>query len=449
MMNQSGAAIVVPSGSRRVEMPCRAGERLFIIRYGGSAAQRNKIVENTLLARPRPISSSRSHSRFGQTLPSEVHTMKRWIAVIVLVIGLSGVTTYMTQIATNSETEPKHAVNEGKGPQPKVFIAAPLIFDFGTMSQRRKSSHVWEIKNAGDAELQVWLEESTCSCTVGKLQLTAEGAKEGRPRVHIKPNETTPITLEWDTKTFPTSYSQGVTIGTNDLAKPTFMLTVKGAVYPPVQVYPADGVNLSAISNEEVSGTMVAVYSMDMPNMKVTKASTSRPDFFKASYKPMTADERKQLHVSAGGYRVEVEIKPGMPLGQFAETLVVETDHPLQKELTVSIHGYTTGPISIIPSKLSMRVNGANGGTTFMSVNVRGGEKVKFVVVQKPGEHVDITITPYDPKNENGRYRMTMTVPPGTPASRMDKDLIIRTNHPRATEIKIPADIIVTRLGSG
>jgi hypothetical protein len=219
--------------------------------------------------------------------------MKRWIALIVVVIGLAGVTTYMTQIASNSDTSREmHAVAIAKGPQPKVSIAAPLIFDFGTMSQHRKSSHVWEVKNAGDAELQIWLEESTCSCTIGKLEVTAEGAKEGRPRVHIKPNETTPITLEWDTKTFPTSYSQGVTIGSNDPSKPTFMLSVKGAVYPPVQVYPPDGITLSAISNEEVAGTMVAVYSMDMPNLKVTKVTTSRPDFFKASFKPMGAEER-------------------------------------------------------------------------------------------------------------------------------------------------------------
>jgi hypothetical protein len=378
--------------------------------------------------------------------------MKRWIALIVLVIGLSAVTTYMTQIATNSDTDPPvHAVNAGKGPQPKVFIAAPLIFDFGTMSQRRKNSHVWEIKNAGDADLDIWLEESTCSCTIGKLAYTSADAERGpKPKVHVKPNETTPITLDWDTKTFPTSYSQGVTIGTNDPAKPTFMLTVKGAVYPPVQAYPPDGVNLPALSNEDPTGTMVGVYSMDMPTMKVTKASTSRPEFFKASFKPMTADERKQLHVPAGGYRVEVEIKPGMPLGQFAETLAVETDHPLQTELKVSIHGYATGPISVIPGKLSMRVNGSNGGTTFMSVNVRGTEDVHFDVVQKPGEHVEISFVKFNGEQQKGnRYRMTVTVPAGTPPSRMDKDLIIHTTHPRATEIKIPADIIVTNLGSG
>ena len=83
-----------------------------------------------------------------------------------------------------------------------------------------------------------------------------------------------------------------------------------------------------------------AVYSMDMPNMKVTKISTGRPELFTAKQTPLTAEDRKQLQVPGGGYRIDLEIKPGLPLGRFSDTLVIETDHPLQKETKVSIHGY-------------------------------------------------------------------------------------------------------------
>ena len=378
--------------------------------------------------------------------------MKRWIALIVLVIGLSAATAFMTQVGTNSEAGPTvQPVNSAKGPQPKVEFAAPLIFDFGTMSQHRQNSHVWELKNVGEADLQIWLEESTCSCTIAKLKLpaTTEGTERGpKPRVTVKPNESTPISVDWDTKAFSNPYSQSVTIGTTDPAKQIFTLTVKGAVYPPVQVHPPDFISLPAISNEEPFHTAIAVYSMDMGNMKVTKVSTGRPDLFKPTAVPMSEPERKQLHVPAGGYRVDLEIKPGLPLGQFAETLVIETDHPLLKEIQVAIRGYATGPIAIVPAKLSLRANGTVGGTTSMSVNVRGGEDVIFTVLQKPGENVEVSVTPYG-DNQKGRYRLTVTVPPGTPPGRMDKDLILHTTHPRASEIKIPADIIVTNSSSG
>ena len=115
----------------------------------------------------------------------------------------------MTQNVTNSELGPTaHAVNESKGPQPKVEIAAPLLYEFGKMSQFRKSSHVWEVKNVGDADLEMWMESSTCSCTIAKLATSPDCAKGAKPRVRVKPNETTPIELEWDTKTLPERHTR-------------------------------------------------------------------------------------------------------------------------------------------------------------------------------------------------------------------------------------------------
>jgi hypothetical protein len=376
--------------------------------------------------------------------------MTRWIVLIVAVIVLTSVATFMTYNVTNSELLPAgHPVNERKGPQPKVEITSPNVFDFGSMSQLRKNSHVWEVKNAGDKELEMWLEDSTCSCTVAKLATRAEADHKVKPHVYVKPKETTPISLDWDTKTFTDKYSQGVTIGTNDPGRPTFTLTIKGMVYPPVQVYPPEMINLAAISNEEVSHAMVAVYSMDMPSMKVTKISTGRPDIFNAKQVPLTKSDHFQLKVPAGGYRIELEIKPGLPLGRFSDTLVIETDHPLQKELKVSIRGYATGPIRVVPDRLTMRVNGAEGGKGSVSMLVRGGNEVNFTIAQKPGENVRVTVDPDETGKQKGKYRLTVTVPPGSSPARMDKDIIIKTDHPRAAEIKIPTDIIVTNSASG
>ncbi len=155
--------------------------------------------------------------------------MKRWIVLIVSVVVLTAVATFMTQNVTNSELAPTaHAVSEGKGPQPRVEIAGPLLFDFGKMSQFRKSSHVWEVKNVGDADLEMWMESSTCSCTIAKLATAPDATDKTKPRVHVKPNQTTPIELEWDTKNFQNDYSKGATIGTNDPSRPTLRTQRQG-----------------------------------------------------------------------------------------------------------------------------------------------------------------------------------------------------------------------------
>ncbi len=347
--------------------------------------------------------------------------MIRWIILIVAVIALTGVVAFMTQDVTNSEAGPTPApVNEKLGPQPKIEINTPQVHEFGSMSQFRKDSHTWEVKNVGEAELQLWLDHSTCSCTIAKLAAQDTASKDGTSKekkiVRVKPNESIPIALQWETKTFEHEYVKGATIGTNDPSRPYFSLNVKGVVFPPVSIFPPEMISLNGISNEEKTYATVAVYSKDMPTMKITKLSTGRPAIFTAKQQPLTKFDRQQLQLTAGGYRIDLEVKPGLPLGRFSDELVVETDHPLQKETKISIHGFTTGPISIIPEGVRMTgVSGPLGATHSVSLLVRGGKEVEFTVVKKP-ENIDVTIAPYDTANQKGRYRLTVAVPPGIAA---------------------------------
>jgi hypothetical protein len=95
--------------------------------------------------------------------------MTRWIILIVTVIVLTAAATFFTQNVSNSEAGPTpHAVDASAGPQPKVEIVGPLLYDFGMMSQLRTDSHTWEVKNVGDADLEMWMHSSSCSCTIAK-----------------------------------------------------------------------------------------------------------------------------------------------------------------------------------------------------------------------------------------------------------------------------------------
>ena len=65
--------------------------------------------------------------------------MLRWIIIAVVVVSLTAVATFVIQSGPSTEiTEASHAVNERKGPQPKVEIDKDLIYDFGSMSQESK-----------------------------------------------------------------------------------------------------------------------------------------------------------------------------------------------------------------------------------------------------------------------------------------------------------------------
>ena len=57
----------------------------------------------------------------------------------------------------------------------------------------------------------------------------------------------------------------------------------------------------------------------------------------------------------------------------------------------------------------------------------------------------DIAIAPSDPNSEEqkGRYRMTVKVPPGVAPGKIMDEIVLKTDHPKATELKIPVDVLI------
>lgn len=205
-------------------------------------------------------------------------------------------------------------------------------------------------------------------------------------------------------------------------------------------------ISFGSVSNEEPHSASIAVFSADRPETKVTKLTTSLPDFLVARPEVLTAKECEQLKVKAG-YHVFVEMKPGMPLGRFHEELVIETDHPLKSEVKMSIGGNVTGPITVVPDRVRMpSVSSSDGATRDLTLLVRA-TPTKFEVTYQPAklaDKLDVTITPDDTPTQKGRYKMTVTIAQGTAAGPVDGDIILKTDNPKALEMKIPVSILIS-----
>ncbi len=144
---------------------------------------------------------------------------------------------------------------------------------------------------------------------------------------------------------------------------------------------------------------------------------------------------------------MEVEVKPGMPIGQFHDEIDIETDHPKQSEVKISIGGTVSGPISAIPPALRIpNVTSNVGATKDIALLVRGKSALKFEVARKP-EQLEVAID-RDDANTKGRYRMRVTVPKGTAAGRLEGMIILKTDHPKVGELKIPVNIFVSNVGA-
>lgn len=367
--------------------------------------------------------------------------MARWIILAVLVVILSAAATLTVQFLPGSATvSANHAPGpialgtsgeRKEGPKPKAIVEGEFTFNFGTLPQRTTGKHTWVVRNEGEGDLELSMISSTCSCTLAKF-------KNGSSAT-IKPGQSDTIDLEFETRMNNGPYEKGATIGTNDPNLPQFDLHVVGKVFPAVITIPPDGVvNLMSISNDQDEIPInVALYSMDRPDIKVLKITSSKPGVILGNARDMTPEEAKAVQIEKG-QRVQIVLKPGLPLGLFREEVVITTDHPQQPETSITLTGRMNGPVNLIPDRLIMhQVNGKSGGRGDMIVSVRGSREAKIEIAKCP-EGLEAKITPTDKK---GRYQLAITVPPNSPAGEIDGEIVLTTDNPKAATVNVPISI--------
>jgi uncharacterized protein DUF1573 len=367
--------------------------------------------------------------------------MTRWIGLACALIVLTGAATFVYQILPDPVPDPKIELHpRADGPPPKLEIVGEKVHNFGSTTVHAKGSHTWRFKNVGQGPLEVWLEKTSCSCTVAELK-SAEG--EPKKKVTIPPGGSSPLEVTWEGRKSQPRFGQVATVGTNDPDSPSVDLSVVGKIVDAVEVDPSESVNFAEISAEEPQRRTVAIVSTDRPDLKLTKLKSSRPDLIVADAKPMGPEELKRRNARSG-YEVTVEVKPGMPPGRFSEKVMVETDHPERPELDLAVVGQAYGPISVVPSRLVMpRVASRRGGSQAVELIVRGADRTQFEVASKP-DKIRVAIAPEETPGVKGRYRLTVTVPPDTAPGVLDDPIVLKTDHPRIREVKIPIQIYVS-----
>ena len=236
------------------------------------------------------------------------------------------------------------------------------------MSTQKTGTHSWTLTNKGEGDLEIWLAGSTCMCTIAKL-------KQGE-KATLKPGESTPIEVEWKTKDAVGEFGKGVTIGTSDPNHMEIKLNVHGLVHPPVVIMPQpqEGViSIGNIMNDETKIMPIAVYSPERPALKVTKVTTSKPDLMVAKVIPLPP-RRASSSRREGETGSISRSSRACPWGSSGKKLIIETDHPDQPKVTLTLIGSTAGPISVMPNGLRIvAVNGKEGASGQVTLLVREG----------------------------------------------------------------------------
>jgi Protein of unknown function (DUF1573) len=368
--------------------------------------------------------------------------MLRWITLASALIIAIGAAVFIYDMLPEPVPEPtmEPTSRPSDGPPPKLEVVGGNSHHFEDMLVGTKSSHSWEFKNVGAGPLEVWLEETTCSCTVAMLK-SAEGGSS--KRITIAPGRSAPIEVSWEARK-PGKFGQAATLGTTDPDDRSVILSILGMVLLPVEVRPSESITLPDAFAEESRRTTLTIVSINRPELKLMKISSSRPGLIVAEAKPMSPEELARLKVKSG-YNLAVEIKPGLPPGRFSEEVLIETDHPGRPSLKVALAGNTLGPISAFPPRIEMpNVASRGGASQDLALIVRGGSlETHFEVVSKP-EKLRVAISRDEKPEAKGRYRLTVTVPPGTTPGPVRDPIVLKTDHPKVKELRIPVSIFVS-----
>jgi hypothetical protein len=376
--------------------------------------------------------------------------MKSWIILAALAIGFSAAVTVAIPLLTpdSSSIGPGFpAPVEGKGdrPAPIVEIEGDLTHKFGVMAQDSDGKHSWVFKNTGAGPLELRSVRTDCSCTVIQLGKPDTPADQRPLSLKVNPGATETIDVQWNTRKGDGPYKKTATIGTNDPSHPEINLVVEGTVRPAITMVPAEGaINFQTVSNDESYKRNLAIYSGDRPDMQLTSVVSSNPGLIGVESRPMTADEAKSLKVEKG-FVLEITLKMVPHLGAFAEDVFVQTDHPMKKEVRIPVLGRLTGPVTFTPERVVLRnVTSSNGGGQDLTVWVRGRTSAQFEVVKKPEwVNVNFEMIPQPAGTKGSKYKMMVNVLPGSPPGKILDEIVLKTDLPQATEVKVPVDILV------
>jgi hypothetical protein len=337
--------------------------------------------------------------------------------------------------------------------QPQVEVIGPSDFDFGVMEKGTKQRHTFVLKNFGDAPATLRKGDTTCKCTLSEL------AKD-----QLKPGETAEVSLEWTPMSFAPAFRQSAHIHIQP-GDELIRLEVHGRVVQSARAMPEE-LTLSNVSASEPRTATSFVYCYRQKDFSVTLQRLERTEtakFFEVAIVPLTADEVAEQPEALAGVKVNVTVKPGLPLGHLEQTLHLATNIAEAPTLEIPIRGSISGDISVVgPRNLYDterkvvtlgNVPRAAGGTFNLQLLVKGPhvKDVKFSVGEvDPADvlkvQVDMEHFVKVKQDDSVRmYPLTITVPPDSPAvsrlggtqpgqSKLGR-IMIETTHPQAPQL--------------
>jgi hypothetical protein len=334
---------------------------------------------------------------------------------------------------------------------PKLVVVNGENHNFGTMDRNAHGKHAFLVRNDGDAPLTLATGQPSCGVCIKVFSVAKE---------RLEPGEQTEVTIEWDVKTGDTEFEQSGPLTTNDPQRETVTLYIRGHILDPVRIDRTD-VHFHDLLQTDSATANVLIHALKDPELKVEKHEFSNPSlekFFSASFVPMSPDEVSREPNAKGGLKMQIEVKPGLPYGDFRESYTITTNQS-PDPLTVRLIGNIASDILLMGPGVLREKSAVNLGAITRS---QGKKHTIFLIVKGPHrDNTKVEIASYQPTHEFSamlgepirdsektiRYPIMIDVPAGaTPVTRMEgthATIKIATTHPDVKDVELKVRYIV------
>jgi hypothetical protein len=266
----------------------------------------------------------------------------RWTLAFSLVAALLGIALGVgltwAELGPYARSPLQLVIDESK-PLARAEVVGGGTYDFGVMEQDEQGKHTFEIRNTGNAPLKLAKGATTCKCTLSKLEDDT-----------VQPGKSAKVELEWTASGHESKFHHSATIRTSDPHRQYIQLTIEGRVSRSHKIVPVD-LRLTSISVGEGITKELLLYGYEAPSLKIKRhefTDSALAKYFELKTREMPAGQVAEEEHAKAGKILELTVKPGLPLGSFAQRIRLWLDLPGDPMVEVPIEGTVIGDISIV-----------------------------------------------------------------------------------------------------
>lgn len=310
---------------------------------------------------------------------------------------------------------------QGTAAAPKA-VAVETVKDLGFVPKGEMAFHEFQIKNEGNAPLELREVMASCGCTVAEYD-----------RV-IAPGQTGKIRMTVDTATFNGPTAKGVTVYMNDPATPTMELTIKAKVEPFIKIKPGYARYITVQGEQKEGKILQTLWTPDKSPIEIVKVESPYP-FLDVKFWEAKPEERLKEIEDQQQWKLEMHLSNDAPVGALTEAVKVYTNHPKQKLVQIPVSGFVRPVMAVTPPVVDMGQVQSTSPVRF-SLNVRNfaTEPIKVTGISGDMQGIDAKV---ESLQEGREYEVQITFKPEARKGPLNGKLFLTTDSLKMPRIEV------------